>query len=129
MSNFHNIFILLIIACSDLRFKNIADIAFWAKAALESDLPDGQHLNPYSIYFTDLLKDVVVPLLEQSGPSKRIVRYLEDLATVICLLCLYLERRGFNQEAEKVRLTVQWYLSKLVRILSVRTIYGQHFGN
>ncbi len=120
LSNFHKGFI-LIIACSDLRrgIEHTARTAFSsvlgsAKAALESDPPDEQqqHLNPYSIYFTDLLKDVVIPLLERSEPSQEVRRLLEKLATVIRLLCLYLERRGFNQEAEKVRLTVQRYLSE-----------------
>ena len=119
LSNSHKVFI-LIIACSlQPGIEHTACTAFYsvlgsAKAALESDPPDEQqqHLNPYSIYFTDLLKDVVIPLLERTGPSHRVVMLLEKLATVIRLLCLYLERRGFSQEAEKVGLTVQRYLSE-----------------
>jgi hypothetical protein len=91
-----------------------------AEAALE---PDSQnpwsHLNPDSLYFTHILTNVVVPLLELSGPSQEIVKYLEDLSRVIGLLCYCIKGRGFEQKAEEVRLAVRRYLS-------VRIIYDPH---
>jgi len=93
-----------------------------AEASLEADSQNPWlHSGLDSLYFTLVLTNVVVPLLELSGPSQEIVKYLEDLSRVIGLLCHCIKGRGgFEQKAKEVRLAMQRYLS-------VRIIYNSAF--
>ncbi len=133
LSGFHDVLIprLTIIAHSGMGQQLDTDyltLASELSSVLESAeavlKPDSQkawwHLNPDSLYFTHILTNVVVPLLELSGPSQEIVKYLEDLSRVIGLLCYCIKGSGFEQKAEEVRLAVQRYLSVSIVLAIIR---------
>jgi len=120
LSGFHDVLILMltIIARSgmghqlDANYMTLASELSSVLASAEASLKANSqnlwlHSNPDSLYFTHILTNVAVPLLELSGPSQEIVKYLEDLSRVIGLLCHCIKRRGCEQKAEEVRLAVQ----------------------
>jgi hypothetical protein len=77
--------------------------------SVEATLVSGTKLNfsdPHDRFFSSYVWNVVVPLLNKSGPSQEILIYLEDLARVIGLLCHDL----WEEAAEKTRDAVLLYL-------------------